>query len=336
MYLQPVRWFLVIVVMGIGLSSCRTDFRLTADFKEIPVIYGLLDPSDSVNYVRIQRAYLDKDGSAFYWSQSADSIYYADVLDVTVEELSTGSIYLLERVNGDTIGLPKEPGTFAHLPNILYRLKAQLNPDDRYLLVVYNKQSHMTTTAATDLVDDFFSLLPSQGYVINWSGVAGEKVAFSWHSAANANIYELILSFNYLDVKPPAPDSVKTVRWSLFGNYYTTAAPGSGLEIVWSTSAFFKRIGSALPASPGGHREAMGVDFLLYAGGEVLGNYVNNQIASSGLTEIVVTPGYTNVDNGKGIFSSRLVKEFRNIPLGATALDSLADGQYTKHLGFSH
>lgn len=333
-HLVPMIKPILLLPLAVFLTSCRSDFRLTADFEEIPVIYGLLNVSDSVNYVRIQRAYLDQDGSAYYWSQVPDSIYYADVLDVTIEELGTGMIWTLDRVDGDSLGLSKDPGTFASTQNILYRLKAHLDPDETYLLTVRYKQKDLTATAETGLVTDFFSLLPSHSYVINWSGAEGEKVAFSWHNARNANIYEMIIRFNYKEIKPSAPDSLKFVEWSVFGNFYTTAAEGTGLEIIWPTSAFFKRLGVHIPPSEDEIRQAQGVDFFLYAGGTELGNYVNNEIASSGITEAVVTPGYTNVSNGKGIFSSRFVKIFHDIPLGATALDSLMNGQYTNRLGF--
>jgi hypothetical protein len=143
------------------------------------------------------------------------------------------------------------------------------------------------------------------------------------------------MRFNYLEHQTGESDSVKSISWSVFGNHYTTALPGYGLEVTWPTRAFYQRIGSMVKPQAGTAREALKVDFYLYAGGTELGNYINNQQASTGITETVITPGYTNISNGKGIFSSRYLKAVEHITLGATALDSLVAGQYTNHLGFT-
>ena len=38
-------------------NACSTDVELYADYKDIPVIYGLLDATADTNYVRINRAF---------------------------------------------------------------------------------------------------------------------------------------------------------------------------------------------------------------------------------------------------------------------------------------
>ncbi len=38
-------------------NACSTDVELYADYKDIPVIYGLLDASVDTNFVRINRAF---------------------------------------------------------------------------------------------------------------------------------------------------------------------------------------------------------------------------------------------------------------------------------------
>ena len=38
-------------------NACSTDVELYADYKDIPVIYGLIDVTSDTNYVRINRAF---------------------------------------------------------------------------------------------------------------------------------------------------------------------------------------------------------------------------------------------------------------------------------------
>ena len=50
--------FVFLLLVGLlGFNACSTDVELYADYKDIPVIYGLLDASQDTNYVRINRAF---------------------------------------------------------------------------------------------------------------------------------------------------------------------------------------------------------------------------------------------------------------------------------------
>ena len=38
--------------------SCSNDFEVNADWKDIPIVYGLLDIKDSAYYIRLEKAFL--------------------------------------------------------------------------------------------------------------------------------------------------------------------------------------------------------------------------------------------------------------------------------------
>ena len=38
-------------------NACSTDVELYADYKDIPVVYGLIDATTDTNFVRINRAF---------------------------------------------------------------------------------------------------------------------------------------------------------------------------------------------------------------------------------------------------------------------------------------
>ncbi len=46
--------FSIIVI----LFSCNEQIELSGDFKETTIVYGLLDHSDSMHYVKITRAFI--------------------------------------------------------------------------------------------------------------------------------------------------------------------------------------------------------------------------------------------------------------------------------------
>src|SRR5258708_36319295 len=92
--------FLFIIL---SLAGCKQDFDVTSSYKEVPVVYGLLNQLENTHYVRIQKGYLIK-GNAYVAAGVADSIYYNDNLVVKLTPLFNGSPsgqeITLEKING--------------------------------------------------------------------------------------------------------------------------------------------------------------------------------------------------------------------------------------------
>ncbi len=138
------------------LPSCSTDFDLTSDWKDIAIVYGLLDKDANFNYVRIEKAYLDPKTSALTIAQIPDSLYY-DSLTVSLLEFNNGILtntITLERINGDVIGLTKDSGIFASTPNILYRTNFTIDPLKHYKINISKSDNKALVTAETNIVQD--------------------------------------------------------------------------------------------------------------------------------------------------------------------------------------
>ena len=63
-------------------AGCSTDLDINAPYKNVTVVYGLLDQRQEVQYVKINKAYLGE-GDALVYAQIADSNEWADG-DITV------------------------------------------------------------------------------------------------------------------------------------------------------------------------------------------------------------------------------------------------------------
>ena len=81
-----MRFCLILITGFVFLSSCSNEIDINADFREIPIVHGLLNVEDSVHYLRIQRAFIDENTSALTLAQDANQIYYGDQLEVYVDE----------------------------------------------------------------------------------------------------------------------------------------------------------------------------------------------------------------------------------------------------------
>ena len=60
------------------LQNCSTDFDINGEYRETSAIYALLDASESVHYIRIDRAFLNGTESALTLAVDPSQIYYGD------------------------------------------------------------------------------------------------------------------------------------------------------------------------------------------------------------------------------------------------------------------
>ena len=108
--------------------ACETDFEVNANWKEVTVVYGLLDQSQQQQYIKINKAYLGE-GDALQMASVADSINYNPVdLVVKIYKVKDGTFGSVDTIGFvtlyDTI-LEKEEGLFSTDENIIYTTLAQ-------------------------------------------------------------------------------------------------------------------------------------------------------------------------------------------------------------------
>jgi len=239
----------------------------------------------------------------------------------------------LERVIGDSIGLPKETGLFAGEPNVLYRFKTALDPDAEYRLRVERIGPSTEYTARTTLVKPFPVYYAGNPDVpIDYADTGSFNVL--WASAFGGRLYDGFFQVRYEEWQDGSWQS-KTVEYPIFRNRVLLASEGPVLmQVKVQNFIFFTGLRSSLAPLPPGRRRFTGLDLnILAAGEEVYLLYLNNQ-ALLGIAALYITPTYTNLVGGLGIFSSRSVASSTDLPLTLATLDSLACGGITRSLGF--
>ena len=82
-----MRNFILIILGFLGLVGCTTEVDISADYENIPVVYSIIDPTDSVHYVRVNKIFLGN-LSAYEMAQIPDSLVYDDTLDVKIHILN--------------------------------------------------------------------------------------------------------------------------------------------------------------------------------------------------------------------------------------------------------
>jgi hypothetical protein len=319
------------------LVSCSNEIDLFGPAEETPVVWSLLNQQDSLHYVRLQRSFQSEGVSGLISAGDPNKIYYpADSVQLELGEWIGGleqRSWVLERVIGDSLGLPKEVGLFADTPNVLYRFQATLNPNAEYRLRVRRLGPSTEYTARTNLVAPFpLYYNTDPGMPVDYADTGSFNVL--WASARAGRIYNGFFILRYQEHIDGSWQN-RQVEYPIFRNQVLAGGDGPVLmQARVQNFIFFTGLRSALVPLPPGSRRFTGLDLRIVAAGEeVYLLYLNNQVLL-GISALYITPTYSNLEGGLGIFSSRSTSTAPDIPLTLATLDSLACGGITRQLGF--
>lgn len=330
---------LVAVVLGaVFYSACSNDIDLVAEWKDIPIVYGLISKSDTANYIRIEKAFLDNDKSALDIAQIPDSLYYDNI---TVQLKGAGNTYDLYRVDGNLEGYPREAGIFANSPNYLYKLKLPMGEElvgkEEYILEINRGDNLPLVTSSAVVLDDITirspGFDPDDAAPINWSNV----MRVEWRATPEAQIFDatLFLHIEEEDVSNPANDRVLTLEWKIGENEPQQVTNNSvRMEIKIPGSQLYQFLANRLEANPNVAREFLGFDVLIVGGGVELSDYINAGNANQGITSTQVIPNYTNISEGRGIFSSKNSVLHQGYQINGETVDSLQNNPLTRDFNF--
>ncbi len=323
--------FSIIVI----LFSCNEQIELSGDFKETAIVYGLLDHSDSMHYVKITRAFIGP-GNAVDIAQIEDSSYFNSVY-ATIEELEGGTVtrtwVLSDTVieNKDTNGVFFAPTQrvyyFKTLPTTISNSGAfgtvqtspdpqlsSLNPNAQYRLNADINDGLFRVSATTDLVNGLTTNATSQNFTFKFASNPGEYKAQSVtiSNTGNAHVVNAKIGINIAEYI--GEDAVsQTIDWTIGEN---DVMPNSSITFSAQGETFYNRVIDNVINDPLiDQRNFLGFEVVMTGGSEDLYNYITVNQPSSSLAQ--TKPTYTNLEvtNGYrviGIFSSiQTIKTFR-------------------------
>jgi len=309
------------------LSSCNEKVKLVGNFEETAVVYGLLDQSDSLHYIKISRAFIGP-GNALEIAQIADSSYFTNV-DATIYEYLNGNLtrsWLLR----DTILDNKDPnGVFYAPEQKVYYFKTMptgfngviqtstnpqmtsLNPQANYKIDIVINDGAFSVSGETELVRGITSAAATQNFNFKFANNPGEYTSTGITVSSTGNSYvlntQLKIAFNEWENNTY---SEKSFFWNL-GE--ADVQPYSSKIFTANGETFYDLMKSNCTENLTiTKRTFKGVTIKITGGAEELYNYIAVNKPSSGLAQS--KPSYTNlsVTNGKrviGIFSSRQTVE---------------------------
>jgi len=313
------------------LASCGTDLDILAPYQDIPVVYCILNPTDSVQYLRLEKSFAGE-GDAYKMARQEDSVYYPDAV-VKLERWADGERkeqFLMEKTELP----PRDSGIFLSEPNYVYRTDSILDKGGEYRLSISIPSTDAELSAVTQVVNEFRAIRP-EAYKKNLAFSSYDNYeTVEWVTAPYTRIYHLAIRFHYLEVS--GNDTVfKAIDWSIA---HYVSEYGNGGETITSEILhrnFYKWVANHIQPPTGNmirlaNKKAL--DFIFTVGGEELYTYMQIYGEDSGILK--EKPVYTNIVNGIGIFSSRFRQSIDGKSLSDASIDSLAYGIYTRDLAF--
>jgi len=292
------------IIISLLASSCETDFDVNANWQEVTIVYGLIDPNEEIQFVKINKAYLGE-GDAIQMSSISDSTNYnPSELKVTIYRIKELSFNQYDTISSvllhDTI-IDKDDGIFSTDNNIIYTFKKPVsfyNTNSFYSLEVINLSSGHKVTSQTEIIKDFsFESLNSSFEWGLYNGDLADSLKFrtkniEWTKSNNGEIYQLDIIINYIENN----DTINLV-WSQPLIEYSSGNMTTKIK----GDLFFQFLLNNL--SNNTTKQFISLDLLMTVGTDDLKTYINVNKPFSGIVQ--ERPVFSNINNGIGLFSSR-------------------------------
>ncbi len=322
------RLFLVLIVAG-HMLSCETDFDVIADYKEVAIVYGLLNQNDSVQYLRINKAFLG-DGNSLTYAQVADSSTFGADINVILKETTPGGI--TKEIVFDTITLSnKQAGDFYSPNQLFYYSLEPLNQENTYELKVTHKKTGYEVSSVTRLVHNFNFTRPSPNAVkksLSFKRSSTQQGKFIWENAKYGKRYQFRFYFNFKELTTGSGDTVyRKIDW-VFPEVTSEKTDGSGESSVgYSNEQFYLLCEDKIPYPDADAEAAVTARFAWLCDlevttiGDEFNAYLESNSPSTGV--LIDKPVYNNITNGFGLFSCRYQINML-IPLAAETVQDLS------------
>lgn len=332
-------------ILAILSAACSNEFEVAAPWEEIPVAYGIISPADTAHYIRVEKAFLDPETSAFTVAQIADSLYYPEnAISVFLQRVNGGQFYQMQRVDGSQEGYPRKGGIFATQPNWLYKYKFgaldSLRKGEKYRLVIKRADGKPDITAETTIPRDYIFVDPKPFQDPRFiKFIPDETTNVEWRGDINAEYLNVNFRIRYREEYPDGTVVLDTLDWLAAKNVQRGDQQVSGGLYVGATTisgiGFYQFLKDNIPveANPP-KRYFLGIDFVLTGGGREIREYLEAAAANSGITGAEVFPTYTNLSEGFGIFTGKNTGILRNITLTTKTIEEVGKNPLTSGLNF--
>lgn len=313
-------------------SSCNNKLDVLTDYKETMVVFGLLNPADSVQYMKINKAFLGENDALIMAGVFDSSNYVKNELVVKLYKYAGGSITQTVNLVKDNL-IPKPTGVFSYPVQFLYKTNTPIVQDgSEYKIEITNTTSGLSVDSKIKIVQPLSISNPTSSQTINFISIVPFKT--KWVSTANGRLYDVVIRMYYKEVKIADTTQVayKSVDMQLGNQRSVNLTGGEAMTLSFPGENFYRFVRNNISVDATVTRTFLSLDFIFTVAGEDFSTYMD--VVQTGSSSFQSVPIYSNINGGIGLFSSRFTKRSTNVQLNPVSLDSLKNGQFTGALGF--
>lgn len=355
-----------VLALAALLPACKNDLKVLAPYKETVSVYGLINPNESTQKIRINKVFLGE-GDANVMAMNADSINYgAGELTVSLERYMDGSTTPTTTTQGNTSKksivltetvVATASGAFNNTQR-LYITNDKLYATGNYKLIITDNHSGKQFTAQTVSIDsvrpgtvkpivynptlqpahpfppNFPAGPPAPGAYIDYTILnVTQKIKFK--SVLNARLYQVVMRFHYRDSLTDGTVNNMIADYTFPTLKSNGLAGGEDMEADFTSDDFYKNVAQVINQRPAvtnlRNRASDYIEYIIYAGTQDLSDFL--QVNAPATTIAQDKPYYTNVTGGVGIFAARSRFSIGK-DLYSGFIDAISTNHYTCPLRF--
>ncbi len=332
---------LILVVWVLLFSACDDKLDAFADYEENASVFAMLDPSQDIQYVKINKVFTSPNGSAFDVAKIGDSLYF-DSLRPTLTEIETGRVIHLLRYNL----LQKANGNFANSPNYLYATAEKIFAADpqnvgdfyHYRLDFDLPSGKKHISATTNIPDSIVLLGPANiasGNAKQIDFTPTGSIRLTFQAPSYARIFDAYFYFHYQEINKQ-DTNIKTdkfFRFRMIPNYRAYDDHShEQVSVPITTDIFYTLLMNNVKPDPLLMRRFMPCKLELTGANQEFDNYFQATTPSIGIVQKQTE--YTNVVNGVGLFASRRISRYHHISIGPYTKKIITTDSVYSTLGF--
>jgi hypothetical protein len=302
-------------------TSCEVDFSPNAPWKNVPVIYCVLDQDEDTTWARVERCYLGED-SIYSFSSISDSVNYPQG-SINVALLGYENGVLKDSMAFNYTERDRDSGSFAHTaqPLYWYETRHKLKEAYTYVLSVRNTADGSLLACSTPvclikqtnpnvITKPIVSTYGSDTtgglkfYDIDPNTNERKYCLIQWNPLENGRLYQPFVRFYYQH------DGESTLRHA---DLLCPRVTSKSTQVLYSRDRYLADLKYKLKDDTCSRKVYVPrVDLYLTCCSEELNDYLNS-VSQSGSAD-QGHPVYTNIIGGVGVFASRRTHLYKTMP----------------------
>ncbi|HCS20422.1 MAG TPA: hypothetical protein DIW47_07655 [Bacteroidetes bacterium] len=278
-------------------SGCSNELDIIAPQEEVMVVYGLLNASDSIHYIKINKGFASEDDAPIVLAKDADQLFF-DSLLVTLIDKSNNTAVVLSPVSMD-----KNAGIFNNTVNYVYATNHELTVNRNYGLKITNLISGKVVTANLELVGPPVAKTPTIASINLYPIESGKLMTINYEADMRAAVYEIRLNFVFEEINSITNEvKLDTQSWVVSSGKFNDQ---KRILIRLDGQLFYDNLAATLEQKgPEITRRGKHLEFEYWSGDKELSTYID-VYGTSSIGVVQKKADYTNITGGYGIFAGR-------------------------------